>query len=275
MRHLAAEQTSDLGRTGLHLQSLEIVGRADQVELGRHLVGGAVVGIEPVAREDGQLAIGGEFLQALLHLGEVAVHGRASLLGQRVGIGDVCRQSIQRVDVVERRQVVEPQDVAVQELRALDEVADDACVVRDGDAVRLLGCDGRRMRVRNRANAADALNDLGCILGSAMLDNPLHAAEATAGHPCIDDLAALDFHLATHVSFDAGNRIDYGTCHVAYLPSSVSVAASTASSASATTSAAGSSTASAPAAAAAYSALIASCAFLSLTGSPSRIEYSY
>ncbi len=47
--------------------------------------------------------------------------------------------------------------MAVQELGTLEHVADDARAVRNRDAVRLLGGDGRRMGVGYRADAADAL----------------------------------------------------------------------------------------------------------------------
>ena len=170
--------------------------------------GGAVVGVEPVARENGQLAVGGEGGQALLEGHEVGVHGRAGGLGQIVGVGRVGGERVQGVDVVQRSEVVEPQDVAVQELRALDEVADDARVVRNGDAVGLLSGDGGGMRVGNRADAADALHDLRSVLGRAVLHDKLHAAEAAAGHPCIRHDAVLNLHLDAQMTLDAGDRVD-------------------------------------------------------------------
>ena len=182
--------------------------RADEVELGRQLVAGAVLGVEPVAREDGQLAVVGEVRQALLQGNEVAVRGRAGSLREIVGVGRVGLEGVERVHVVQRRQVVEPQDVAVQELRALEQVADDARVVRDLDAVGFFGRDSGRVGVGHRAHAADALHDLRGVFGRAVLHDHLHAAEAAAGHPSIGDLAVGDFHLHAEVALDAGDRVD-------------------------------------------------------------------
>ena len=106
----------------------------------------------------------------------------------------------------------------MQELGAFDEVADDTGVVRNGDAICLLGGKRRSMRVRDRANAADALHDHCSIFGSAVAYNQLHAAEAAAGDPCIGNDAVFDFHFHTQVTLDTGNRVDYCTCHVLVAP---------------------------------------------------------
>ena len=120
MRHLTAEQSRDLGSLGLHLERLEIVRRADEVELGRKLVGGAVVAVEPVAGEDGRASVGGESRELLLQGDEVAVHRRTGSLREIDRVSGVRVKRVERVDVVERGKVVEPQDVAVEELGALD-----------------------------------------------------------------------------------------------------------------------------------------------------------
>ena len=64
------------------------------------------------------------------------------------------------------------------------------------------------MRVRNGAHAADTLDDLGRILGGAVLHDELHAAEAAAGHPCIRHDAVLNLHLDAQMTLDAGDRVD-------------------------------------------------------------------
>ena len=220
MGHLAAEQRRHLGGAGLHLQGLQVVGGEDEVQLGGELVGLAVVGVEPVAREDGQLAVGREGAQLIVELVQVGVQRQAVLQGHRVGVVDVGLQRVQRVHVVESRQVVQPQDVAVKELRALQQVADDAGVVRDRDAVGLVAGDGRRMGVGHGAHAADALDDLGGVLGSTVLHDELHAAEATAGNPRVGNDAVLHFHLDAEMALDTGNRINNGTCQVSSPPSS-------------------------------------------------------
>ena len=94
MRHLAAQQGADLRSLGLHAQSLQVVGRADKIELGRQLEAGAVLGIEPVTAEDGQLAVLSELGQMLLQGDEIAVHGSASRTSQVHGVG---RVGLQRV----------------------------------------------------------------------------------------------------------------------------------------------------------------------------------
>ena len=96
----------------------------------------------------------------------------------------------------------------MQELRALDQVADDARIVRDFDAVSLFGGNGGRVSVRHRAHAADALHDLRRIFGRAILHDELHTAEAAAGHPGVGDLAVLDFHLDAEMALDTGDRVD-------------------------------------------------------------------
>ena len=208
MRHLSADDSGDLRSLGLHRQRLKVVSRADEVELGRQLVSRAVLRVEPVAGEDGQLAVVGEIRQTLLERDEVAVHGGACSLSKVVSVRRIGLEGVQRVHVVEGSQVVEPQDMAVQELRAFQQVADDARVVRDLDAVGFFGRDSGRVGVGHRAHAADALHDLGSILGRAVLDDHLHAAEAAAGHPGIGNLAVGHFHLDAEMAFDTGNRVD-------------------------------------------------------------------
>ena len=77
--------------------------------------------------------------------------------------------ALRGIDVVERGQRVEPQDVAVQVLRGLDDVADDARAVRDGDAECGLGRHGGGVAVRDRAHAADALRDVEGVRGLTAL----------------------------------------------------------------------------------------------------------
>ena len=158
--HLAAEQSRDLGSLRLHLESLKIVRGKDEVEFRGKLVARAVLGIEPVAREDGQLTVVGELGETLLQGVHIA-RGSASLGSRQVvRVADVRLQGVQRVHVVKAGQVVEPQDVAVQELGALDQVADDARVIGDLDAVSLLSGDRGGVSMGNRANTADALHDV-------------------------------------------------------------------------------------------------------------------
>ena len=115
----------------------------DKVGLGSHVV---LAGVEPVAAEDGELAVVGELLQAILQANEVGRRG-AQLSRQVVGVSRIGAKGVQRVHVVKAGQVVQPQNVAVQELRALNEVANDASVVGNGNTQSLLSRDGSGMHV--------------------------------------------------------------------------------------------------------------------------------
>ena len=105
------------------------MGGADKVELGRKLVSVAILGVEPVAGEDGQLTVLGELRQTLLQSAEVGVRGRAGCNSEVPSVSRIGLEAMDGVDVVERSQVVEPKDMAVQELSALDKVTDDTSVV--------------------------------------------------------------------------------------------------------------------------------------------------
>ena len=96
----------------------------------------------------------------------------------------------------------------MQRLGALDDVADDARVVRDRDPERVLGGHRGGVTVRDRADAADALRDVEGVRGRAALQDRLHAAVQTAGDPCVLDDAVLDFDLDAQVTLDAGDRVD-------------------------------------------------------------------
>ena len=193
----------------------------DEVRFGGEIV---LARVEPVAAEDGKLAVFGELLQTILQADEI--RGRGSELRCKViSRNGVCGKRIERIDVVKACQIVEPQNVAMQELGTLDEVADDTGVVRNRDSVSLLRSDRGCMHVRDRAHAANALHDERRIFGGAIADDKLHAAEATAGNPRIGDDAVGDFHLSAQVAFDAGNRVDDRTCHY-WLPPFFLLAAS-------------------------------------------------
>ena len=210
MGHLAADDTVDLGGLGLHLESLDVVGSRDEVELRRELESSGAIGvrgIKPVAREDGKLAIVGESLQALLDVGEVR-SGHAVLLADVERVGDVCVNGVERVDIVKAVEVVEPQDVAVHELRHLREVADHTAALRGIDAESSLASHSSSMGVRDGANAADTLSNDGGILAGTVLKNELHAAEETRGDPRVLYLSILDFHVDAKVAFDTSYGVN-------------------------------------------------------------------
>ena len=194
--------------------------RAHQVLGGREVEGGVtvrVLAVEPVAAEDGELAVLGELLQAREHALEVGRGGAVGLAGL-VGIGRRRVQSVQRVDVVKTGQVVEPQDRGVQNLTALGEVTDEARALRDLDAVGVLGGKGAGVRVAHRAHAADTLGDERGVVGAAALEGMLQATVQVARGPRLGDLAVLDFHLDGQMALDTGNGINGRTCHYSSPP---------------------------------------------------------
>ena len=215
--------------------------RRDQVQLGGELVGlGSLAVHEPAAGQPRVLAAFRELLQALLNRAEVR-DGQPVLARRLVGGLDVGVQRVQRVDVVKRGELVEPQDVAVHELGTLDEVAHVARALGVLDAVGLLGRVDGRVSLRDRAHAADALGNHGRVGWLAAFLNQLQAAEQPAGNPCLGDLAALDFHLHAQVAFDAVHRVDDRVLRHSYSPP-FAPSATGALSASASLSAAASST---------------------------------
>lgn len=92
---------------------------------------------EPTAGQPGVLAILGELREAILERGEVGL-SKTEGLAQGIGLVDISLECVQRIDVVERAQLIEPQDVAVHELRTLDEIADQTAALGNLDAVGLL-----------------------------------------------------------------------------------------------------------------------------------------
>ena len=208
--HLAAEDAVDLGGLGLHLESLDVVGGRDEVELrGQGKGGGAVRvhGVEPVARENRELAVLGKRLEALLEVGEVRSR-QAVLHADIKGVGDVGVDGVERVHVVQAVELIEPEDGAVHELRHLGEVAHHAAALGRLDAEGVLSRNAGSVGVRNGAHAADALCDDRRVLARAVLEDELHAAEQTRRNPSIRNDAVGDLHLDAQVAFDSGYRVN-------------------------------------------------------------------
>lgn len=110
-------------------------------------------------RTPGVLAILGELRETILERGEVGL-SKTEGLAQGIGLVDISLKCVQRIDVVERAQLIEPQDVAVHELRTLDEIADQTAALGNLDAVGFLSREdggvavlrqGRRRRHAGRA----------------------------------------------------------------------------------------------------------------------------
>lgn len=142
MRHLATDETADLRCFSLHVQSFEVVSRADEVCFRIELVSLRSLTIEePTTAEDGELTVVRE-LGERAHQGlEVGAARSACSLHEVVSLAHVCVERIEWVDIVECSERVEPQDMAVQELTALYQVTDDTSLVRDDDAISSFTCE--------------------------------------------------------------------------------------------------------------------------------------
>jgi hypothetical protein len=209
VRELSAHDRDDRGSLGLHLEGLEVVRDCDEVQLRRE----DHRRVAPVAvGEDRELSALHEGLQALLDRAEVR-SGCAGGGGEGVRVGDVRGERGHHVDVVESRQCVEPQDVAVQRLGTLDDVADDAGVVRDCDPERLLRAHRGCVAVRDRAHAAYTLRDVVGVSRGTAHEDRLHAAIQTAGDPSILDYSVVDFDVDAEVTLDTSDGVDGYQCH--------------------------------------------------------------
>ena len=205
-RHPAAEERADLGRLGLHVQGLEIMRNGNEVDLRGKLVGR----VAPVrVRERTELARFDEGFELGLYLLE------RGLLGLRL-------ERRYDVHVIEGVQMVEPEDVGVDELRAFDDVPDDAAVVRGSHLEGVVHAHGRGMAVGGGADAADPLRDVPGVARVPSLQDDLKSAEQRAGRPGILDLAAFDLDIDPQMSFDPCHRVYRDPGHY-FLPPSLSL----------------------------------------------------
>lgn len=142
MRHFATDETADLRCFSLHVQSFEVMSGADEVCFRIELVSLRSLAIqEPTTAEDGELTVVRE-LGERAHQGlEVGAARSACSLHEVVSLAHVCIERIERVDIVECSERVEPQDMAVQELTALNQVTDDTSLVRNDDAISSFTCE--------------------------------------------------------------------------------------------------------------------------------------
>ncbi len=214
MRHLATDKTADLRCLRLHVKRLKIMRGADEIGFRIEFECLRCKTVEePTTAEDGELTIVRELGERRHERLEVGIARSACSLHEVVSLADVSIERIERIDIVERCQRVEPQDMAVEELAAFDQVTDDTCLIRNDNAVCCLSSDRGSVGVGNRANTADTLNDVCSVFRSTILDYEFHATEATTGDPSVRNNAILDFHLDAKVTFDTSYGIDDRTCH--------------------------------------------------------------
>ncbi len=210
MRVLAAEDGVHLDPFLLQVECFEVVGDRHQVGFGRQHIGL----VAPVAVHEGaQLAALDELLQPVLDVAEVAgrrhrVTGRHGLLQFR-GLLRIGLQRRHDVHPVERVQVIEMHRVVVFLQRLRHDFADQVSVLRNRDAERIFHGAHRGQRVAAGAHAADAFDEGPGVPRVAALQDHFEAAPHGAGrHRVADDVVLVYVDLATHVAFDAGNRVD-------------------------------------------------------------------
>ena len=193
--HFAAENGHRLVGQTAHVESLDVVGHRRAVLFLRQPVVPFVAG-----NERAEVASADEILDLL--------QGR--IAAAVVGAG-------RHVDVVEGAQLIEMQDVGLDVVGALDQVAQDAAVVGDaaGDAVGFVEGKGRSQAVGGGTDAADALHDAGRVTGIASLQNVLEPAVHHARTLGFLDHAVVHHRFDLQVPFDAGYRINYNLrCHL-------------------------------------------------------------
>jgi len=106
------------------------------------------------------------------------------------------------------------QDVGLDVVGPLDQVAQDAAVVGDAavDAIGLVEGEGCRQPLGGRADPADALHDAGGIPRVAPEQDVLQPAVHHPRALGLPDHTAVDHRLDLEVALDAGYRINHDLC---------------------------------------------------------------
>ncbi len=169
------------------------------------------------AGKQAQLAAIDHAFDALLDASEI---GGAGFFVIRNGLRDL--RSLRRIGLerrgdvhpVERVQVIEVDHVILHHLRAGDQVADDARVLRHIDLQRVFDRADARQSVDHGAHSADALRPDPGFARIAALQDQLDAAEHGAGAPGVGNLSAVHLRFDAKMAFNASDWIDYQACHV-------------------------------------------------------------
>ena len=113
-RHPAAEESAHLGRLGLHFKRFQIMGHGNEVHIGRQLI----CRVSPISvGERAELAGADKRFQLGLDF------FKRRLLG-------LCVERRDHINIIERVQMVEPENMGVDELGSFNDVPDDTAVVR-------------------------------------------------------------------------------------------------------------------------------------------------
>ena len=104
--------------------------------------------------------------------------------------------------------MIKAEDMGLQVVGALHEIARNAAVVGRPDIGGLFQGHAGGQSVRHRAHAADALGDLRGVARVAALEYGLEAAVHAAGQVGVHHLAAFHDHGGFEMALDTGDRID-------------------------------------------------------------------
>ncbi len=179
--HPAAEQGGHARGFRLHVERVQIMRDCQQVNLRRQLI----CRMSPVG---------------ICKWAELAgLHERLqlALYGQEFRVARFRRERGNHVHVIQRRQVVKPEYVRVQELAAFYHVPQYQGVVRYLHLERVVQAHRGGMAMGGGADAAYPLGKLPGVPGVSALENYLESPEESAGSPGVFYLAPfnLDFEL--------------------------------------------------------------------------------
>ncbi len=205
----APQDGDDAVGIALALQGLQVVGHGDEVHLRAqfHLL------VTPVAvGKDAELAARHQGADLVLHLGQLigAVEGPGRYPLEHVR--RLLRVGLQgRGDVhpVQRRELVEVDDMVVNVVGRDDEVADVLGIDRHLGADGILHRPHRGDGVDRGTDPTDALHYHPGIARVVALDDLFHPAPHGAGWPGFGHFSAFDFTVNTQVPLDAGDGV-YG-----------------------------------------------------------------
>jgi hypothetical protein len=192
VRNPASEDGAHVLGSDLDLQGVEIVldGHGDDLGIGHREVvrlvpGSQGIGVSPLDQTD-HLVLDGEKILVLAGV---------------VGDGH-------DIQVIQRREMIEVDDVIVEVLGPHDQVADQPPSVGDLGAEGIVQSRCRRHGVHREAHAAEAAGDITGVPGVLAREQGLEATGHGAAAPGVFDLTVLELHLDLEMTLDPGYGIN-------------------------------------------------------------------
>ncbi len=208
VRRLRSQNPDDLKRLPLVFQRLNVVGKRQQIHFRRQLHRR----MSPVAvRENSQLSAARHRIHAILcgfqFVARIA-RPRRKALGQLRSRRRIGLRNLQHIHPIQRRQLIEMDDVIVQRVRNQNQIADVLRVQRNLQLQRVFHRSNAGHRVNRSADSAKALGKEPCIPRIAATQNLFDAAPHGARSPRVGDRVIVDLHVDAEVSFDSGDGIN-------------------------------------------------------------------